>query len=76
MAAKMAKPELKRLAHRVIVAQGNFFIKELLRSSGAKIGTTKEDFAKNLDAAIDADLITQDIRRLLCDPDPSQHRHR
>ncbi|QCG68118.1 hypothetical protein [Pseudomonas veronii] len=46
--------------HRVIVAQGNSFIKELLRSSGTKIGVTKEDFATNLDAAIDADVITQE----------------
>lgn len=60
MAAKMTKAELKKLAQRVIVAQGNFFIKELLRSNGAKIGATKEDFAKNLDAAIDDELITQD----------------
>lgn len=56
---QLTKPQLKELAHRVIVAQGNFFIKDLLRSSGAKIGATKEDFAANLDAAIDADLITQ-----------------
>jgi len=61
MGAKLSKPELKELAHRVILAQGNFFIKELLRSSGAKIGTTKEDFAKNLDDAIDGGLITQDL---------------
>jgi hypothetical protein len=61
MAAKMTKPELKTLAHRVIVAQGNFFIKELLRNSGAKIGTTKEDFARNLDDAIEAELITEEI---------------
>jgi len=61
MTAKMTKPELKELAHRVVVTQGNLFIKELLRSSGAKIGTTKEDFASNLDAAIEGDLITQDI---------------
>jgi hypothetical protein len=61
MAAKnLTKPELKELAHKVIVAQGNAFIKELLRNSGAKIGSTKEDFTVNLDAAIDTDLITQE----------------
>jgi hypothetical protein len=55
----LTKAQLKQLARKVIVAQGNSFIKELLRNSGAKIGATKEDFARNLDAAIDADLITQ-----------------
>ena len=60
VAELLTKAELKELAHRVIVAQGNSFIKELLRANGAKIGTTKEDFAANLDAAIDADVITQE----------------
>jgi hypothetical protein len=59
--AQLTKPELKELARRVIVAQGNFFIKELLRSTGSKIGATKETFAANLDAAIDSDAITQEI---------------
>ncbi len=59
--AQLTKPELKELARRVIVAQGNFFIKELLRSTGSKIGATKESFAANLDAAIDSDVITQEI---------------
>lgn len=58
---RLTKTELKALAHRVIVAQGNFFIKELLRKNGAKIGVTKEDFTANLDAAIDGDVITQEI---------------
>jgi hypothetical protein len=49
----LSKPQLKELVHRVVVAQGNSFIKELLRNSGAKIGTTKEDFANNLDVAIE-----------------------
>lgn len=61
MATKpLSKPELKELAHKVIVPQGNFFIKELLRRSGAMIGATKEDFATNLDRAIDASVITQE----------------
>lgn len=42
----------KALAHQVVLAQGNVFIKELLREKG-RIGTTKEDFAGNLDTAID-----------------------
>jgi hypothetical protein len=56
---QLSKPQLKELARRVIVAQGNEFIKELLRGAGGKIGTTKEAFAANLAAAIDDDLITQ-----------------
>lgn len=55
----LSKPQLKELVRRVVVAQGNSFIKELLRNSGAKIGTTKEDFANNLDDAIDEESITQ-----------------
>jgi hypothetical protein len=42
----------KELAHQVVLAQGNVFIKELLREKG-RIGATKEDFGRNLDAAID-----------------------
>jgi len=56
---QLTKDQLKELANKVVVAQGNTFIKELLRSSGAKIGTTKADFSSNLANAIDADLISQ-----------------
>ncbi|TBU72575.1 hypothetical protein DNK06_21615 [Pseudomonas daroniae] len=56
----LSKPQLKELVRRVIVAQGNAFIKELLRGTSARIGATKEDFAANLDAAIDADELTQE----------------
>lgn len=56
----LSKPQLKELVRRVIVAQGNAFIKELLRSTGARVGASKEDFANNLDAAIDADELTQE----------------
>lgn len=58
---QLTKAQLKELARKVIVAQGNTFIKELLRDSGAKIGTTKDDFSNNLEAAIDADLISQNM---------------
>jgi len=60
-AKKLSTAELKELAHKVIVAQGNVFIKELLRGSGAKIGATKDDFVANLDEAIDGGLITQEV---------------
>ncbi|PZW68654.1 hypothetical protein F471_01962 [Pseudomonas sp. URMO17WK12:I1] len=56
----LSKTQLKELVRRVIVAQGNAFIKELLRGTNARIGATKEDFAANLDAAIDADELTQE----------------
>lgn len=55
----LTKPELKELARRVVVAQGNSFIKELLRNNDAKIGATKEEFAANLDDAIENDIIDQ-----------------
>jgi hypothetical protein len=59
-----AKPlttkQLKAVAGKVVVAQGNSFIKELLRNNGAKIGSTKDDFTANLNAAIESGLITQD----------------
>jgi len=42
----------KELARDVVLSQGNVFIKELLREKG-RIGATKEDFARNLDSAID-----------------------
>lgn len=58
---ELSKPQLKKLVNRVIVAQGNSFIKELLRNNGGKIGVTKEDFANNLNSAIDEDVITQEI---------------
>jgi len=56
----LSKLQLKELVRRVIVAQGNAFIKELLRGTTARIGASKEDFAANLDAAIDADELTQE----------------
>lgn len=58
---QLNKAALKELARKVIVTQGNGFIKELLRDAGGKIGTTKDDFVANLDAAIDDDLITQSV---------------
>jgi len=43
----------KELAQQGVLAKGNVFIKELRRETGSRIGATKEDFAHNLDAAID-----------------------
>jgi hypothetical protein len=44
---------LKRLVDGVIRAQGNRFIKELLREKEIRIGDTKEDFIVNLHGAIE-----------------------
>ncbi|SDH75191.1 hypothetical protein SAMN05216588_10756 [Pseudomonas flavescens] len=55
----LSKLQLKQLVRQVVVAQGNAFIKELLRGSGFRIGASKDDFAANLDAAIDAEALTQ-----------------
>jgi hypothetical protein len=47
------KDALIRLVKNVVIAQGNVFVKELLRSRGIKIGTTKAEFEANLIAAIE-----------------------
>ena len=47
------KRALRELARGVIRAQGNSFIKELLRSKHIKLGATKEDFERNLSEAIE-----------------------
>ncbi len=45
---------LKRLAAGIIRAQGNRFVKELLRDKGIRIGANKDDFNRNLDQAIES----------------------
>jgi hypothetical protein len=42
----------------LVVAQGNEFVKELLRRKGLPIGTTKSDFETSLHAAIKANKLT------------------
>lgn len=44
---------LRELVKGIVVAQGNAFIKELLREKGIPIGATKPEFERNLLAAID-----------------------
>jgi hypothetical protein len=46
------KTQLKDLARGIVLAQGNLFIKELLRAKGIRIGSTKADFTQNLIDAI------------------------
>ncbi len=43
---------LRKLVQGIVLAQGNEFIKELLRSKGIKIGSTKADFESNMLEAI------------------------
>ena len=47
------REQLERLVKGIVVAQGNLFVKELLRERGIRIGTTKADFERNLLEAIE-----------------------
>ena len=50
----------------IVMAQGNIFIRELLRRKKLPIGTTKEDFEANLlDAVKSGDLLLADIKEWL-----------
>ncbi len=54
--------DLKRLAAGIIRAQGNRFIKELLRAKDIRIGLKKDDFERNLTDAIErGDLTLDDV---------------
>ena len=53
--------ELKDAVRRIVLSQGNIFIKELLRANGITIGNTKAGFAKNLNEAIDDGKLTQEM---------------
>lgn len=58
--------DLKRLAAGIIRAQGNRFIKELLREKGIRIGANKDDFERNLTDAIESGkLDLNDVERWL-----------
>lgn len=59
--ASLTKGQLKKKVAQIVLAQGNVFIKDLLRSNKASIGNTKAEFAENLTAAIDAGVITQEV---------------
>ena len=52
--------DLKSLALSVVRTQTNVFIKELLRDHNVRLGATKEDFDRNLVAAIDEGTLTRD----------------
>lgn len=58
--------DLERLARGIIRAQGNQFIKELLRTKGLPIGSNKDDFERNLLRAIESgEIELADLRRWL-----------
>jgi hypothetical protein len=58
---ELNKSQLKKKVAQIVLAQGNVFIKDLLRSNRASIGNTKADFAENLAAAIDEGVLTQEV---------------
>lgn len=53
--------DLKAIVRPIILAQGNTFIKELLRKHDIKIGATKADFEKNIFDAIDAGQLKREM---------------
>jgi hypothetical protein len=55
------KASLKSFVRPIVLAQGNVYIKELLRSHKLPIGATKTDFEKNLSAAIGDGKLTRDM---------------
>jgi hypothetical protein len=58
--------DLKRLAAGIIRAQGNRFVKELLRTKNIRIGTNKDDFERGLTEAIESGALTlADVDRWL-----------
>lgn len=52
------RDKLKELARGIVLAQGNVFIKEMLRRKDITIGATKADFERNMLDAIDRDELT------------------
>jgi hypothetical protein len=62
MATSASTRSLQEVVQKIVVAQGNTFIKELLREKGLPIGTKKADFESNLLAAVEAGKLTaQDV---------------
>lgn len=71
-----SREQLKTLVSQIILAQGNVFIKELLRSTGVRIGMTKADFERNLIKAIDdGTLRSQHIEEWLAEVEGWGNQH-
>ena len=60
------KRDLQTLVRGIVLAQGNLFVKELLRKKTIRIGATKADFERNMLQAInDGKLLRSDIENWL-----------
>lgn len=67
---------LKRLAAGIIRAQGNRFVKELLRAKQIRIGTNKDDFERNLSEAIESGQLTlEDVEAWLAEVEGWGNQH-
>jgi hypothetical protein len=53
--------DLKAIVRPIILAQGNTYIKELLRRHDIRIGSTKADFEQNLFGAIESGQLTREM---------------
>jgi hypothetical protein len=68
--------DLKRLAAGIIRAQGNRFVKTLLRSKDIQVGANKDEFQANLTAAIESgDLTLADVRTWLASVEGWGNQH-
>jgi hypothetical protein len=68
--------DLKRLAAGIIRAQGNRFVKNLLRIKGIQVGTNKDEFQNNLSAAIESgELTLADVRAWLASVEGWGNQH-
>ncbi|HEV7768083.1 MAG TPA: hypothetical protein VGQ76_23980 [Thermoanaerobaculia bacterium] len=67
---------LKRLAAGIIRAQGNRFVKELLRRKNIRIGSNKDDFERGLTAAIESgELTLEDVEQWLAEVEGWGNQH-
>lgn len=57
----LTKDKLKQVARTIVAAQGNKYVKELLRQHNIPIGLKKDDFIKHMMTAIDQDKLTQPL---------------
>lgn len=71
-----SRVQLKTLVGQIILAQGNAFIKELLRNTRVRIGATKTDFERNLMTAIDNGVLRrEDIEAWLAEVEGWGNQH-
>lgn len=71
-----SKDELKELARGVVAAQGNTFIKDLLRTNDLQVGGSKGELLERLEKAIDADVLVEaDFEQWLAEVEGWGHFH-